>query len=480
MLVSGSLWAFALLNSSAYTPPNVHRVGKNESFASISRRYGTGYQTLIDANPGIVPEKLQPGALITIPARIKASASPASNKPGTYCVQNGDTDWSIARRFNIKPSQLHDLNPSIKWSTLQIGAKLNVPQASTLASKPASNSLRTIAQTPKAPAYGKHTVTANDNDWIVARGYGITLHQLHVLNPTVNWNRLQIGTKLTVPARNPSTIPYIATKRAKVIRDNVIVRSGAKSDASRVTMVEVGRIALVADRIGDWYKLKFDGGTVGWVRGDMLAPVTAAMLASYEQPSKPHVIRQRSQSQTRLARRQAPSSRPGRNSSPSSDGVVAYSGDRDGVIGTALDKLGTRYRYGATGNGAFDCSGFTGYTYSRHGVRLPRTAAEQFTRGKSVSKGELKKGDLVFFRTTRSSRISHVGIYLGDGRFVHASSGGGKVKVSELTDGYYANRFAGARRVMEGSSGSAEKAKATEPKHEESPKSEQKSEGPGR
>ena len=80
-----------------------------------------------------------------------------------------------------------------------------------------------------------------------------------------------------------------------------------------------------------------------------------------------------------------------------------------------------------------------------------------------MGKDNLKKGDLVFFKTTRSDRISHVGIYIGEGKFVHASSGGGKVRVNNLSDGYYSKRFAGAKRVAkadeEGSSKAASKSK---------------------
>jgi cell wall-associated NlpC family hydrolase len=116
------------------------------------------------------------------------------------------------------------------------------------------------------------------------------------------------------------------------------------------------------------------------------------------------------------------------------------------VVRTAYSYRGVRYRYGGSSRNGFDCSGFTSHVYRSKGVSLPRTAAQQFGRGKRVGKGELKAGDLVFFETTRRG-ISHVGIYAGDGKFVHASSGGGRVRVDTLESGYYRNRYRGARRV---------------------------------
>lgn len=133
------------------------------------------------------------------------------------------------------------------------------------------------------------------------------------------------------------------------------------------------------------------------------------------------------------------------------------------VVRTALAYRGVKYRFGATGNNAFDCSGFTRHVFNEKGVKLPRTAHEQFNKGKHVSSKEMKAGDLVFFHTTRSG-ISHVGIYAGDGKFVHASSSGGHVRVDRLDSGYYKNRLRGARRLKE----SKPKPK---PEHKSEPKS---------
>ncbi len=128
---------------------------------------------------------------------------------------------------------------------------------------------------------------------------------------------------------------------------------------------------------------------------------------------------------------------------------------------------GVPYRYGAASRSGTDCSGFALQVLRHEGIKMPRTAAEQSTRGQHVGAGDLKPGDLVFFHTSRGSRISHVGIYMGNGKFIHASSGGGKVQVNSLSEGYYHKRFATARRVAKVKHHETHAEKISKAKHED-------------
>ena len=118
------------------------------------------------------------------------------------------------------------------------------------------------------------------------------------------------------------------------------------------------------------------------------------------------------------------------------------------VISSAEEKLGSTYVYGDTGKAGFDCSGLVYSIYNDElGISIPRSSITQSTFGQQVSKSDLQEGDLVFFNTTGNG-VSHVGIYVGDGKFIHASSGQGKVMTSSLSEEYYQDRYVNATRVL--------------------------------
>jgi cell wall-associated NlpC family hydrolase len=124
---------------------------------------------------------------------------------------------------------------------------------------------------------------------------------------------------------------------------------------------------------------------------------------------------------------------------------------RDMLIGMAMQLRHVRYvRGGRDPSTGFDCSGFVRYVFSRAlGLELPNNSASQYLIGHIVHRNDMQPGDLVFFRTADrrgKGRISHVGIYVSDGRFIHSPRRGESVRVDNLSDSYWAKRFAGARR----------------------------------
>ncbi|WP_233250002.1 MULTISPECIES: C40 family peptidase [unclassified Limnohabitans] len=124
------------------------------------------------------------------------------------------------------------------------------------------------------------------------------------------------------------------------------------------------------------------------------------------------------------------------------------SGQATGLITQAMDLLGVPYRRGGTSEASgFDCSGFVRYLYENSvGQILPRRAEEQAHSTETIDRSELKPGDLVFFNTMKRA-FSHVGIYVGDGKFIHAPRTGKAVKVDDMRSAYWQKRFNGARRV---------------------------------
>lgn len=119
------------------------------------------------------------------------------------------------------------------------------------------------------------------------------------------------------------------------------------------------------------------------------------------------------------------------------------------IVATAKRYIGTPYRFGGTSPSGFDCSGFVQFVYGQHGISVPRTTTSQAGAGTTVSRRDLKAGDLVIFSNTYRAGPSHAGIYIGNGDFIHASSGSNSrgVTISNLNQNYYNSRFSYGRRV---------------------------------
>ena len=122
------------------------------------------------------------------------------------------------------------------------------------------------------------------------------------------------------------------------------------------------------------------------------------------------------------------------------------SADGYALSGTALSLRGAPYRLGGDDPSGFDCSGLVQYVYQQHGVAMPREVREQFRVGKTVDRGRLEPGDLVFFSTVAPG-ASHVGIVIGGDQFIHAPSERGVVRVENLSSQYWSTRYIGAKRV---------------------------------
>lgn len=442
ILRTSALWACLLLASASFAQ-TTHKIKKGETPEAIAVKYGVSKKALMNANPGVRENRLQIGQKLSIPGTASAvskktskNSAPAKGSGSGYAVRNGENDWTIARKFDLTTKQLHAMNPSVRWDRLQVGQKIRVPGASAPVAKTTRSS---SAQTISYASKGSIKIAEGDNDWIVARRLGITVAALHKLNPSVNWNRLRPGQTLVAPGKpkvQATQAVAITTKRVKVTRTDVNVRRKPTTNSELITQVDTGKVAMVIDRDGQWVKLRFSGGTEGWVRSDMLKPIKATQMVAENAKSGPS-----SRVATNVSKR---SSRTRQD-----DGFVVGGGpvSTTALLDTAFKYRGTRYTWGGTtSRGGFDCSGFVGTVYRQHGVQLPRTSIAMSRVGQTVDRSDLKEGDLLFFKTQRGTRVNHVGLYIGGGRFIHASSSGGKVQTDSLS-GYYSRRLAGAKRV---------------------------------
>ncbi|HSV75089.1 MAG TPA: NlpC/P60 family protein [Chthonomonadales bacterium] len=299
-----------------------------------------------------------------------------------------------------------------------------------------------------SPAAASRTVVISPGDTLdsLARRFGVATRDIARANDLRDTNAiLRDGVRLVIPDPPKPVIRPATMRQVSHVRgDRIAVRIGPHEGYRRVTLLDYGSRLTVTHRVGNWLQVEIPGGGRGWMREDFVAAGTAPRMVV---ASARRVVNERPTRRVNRVAAQPPrrSGRPTvarRSPRPEAPAPAAQTA----VVRTAFAYRGVRYRFAGSSPRGFDCSGFTSYVYRRKGVSLPHNAAQQFRRGQRVQKSEMKPGDLVFFTTTRRG-ISHVGIYAGKGKFVHASSGGGRVRVDTLRSGYYNERFRGARRV---------------------------------
>ena len=189
------------------------------------------------------------------------------------------------------------------------------------------------------------------------------------------------------------------------------MRSGAGTSYGVVSSLPDGTIVEIVGINNGWYKIQY-GGKTGYVSSDYMVTVKDSVGSR--------------------------STAEAASSSAIGDQIVAY----------AKQFLGVPYVYGGNGPNCFDCSGFTKYVYAHFGVTLNRTATDQLANGTAVSKSQLQPGDLVFFRANTTKPVSHVGIYIGNGQFIHASTNTYSVQIDRLDTGYYAGVYVYGRHIL--------------------------------
>ncbi len=189
------------------------------------------------------------------------------------------------------------------------------------------------------------------------------------------------------------------------------MRSGPGTGYSKVATLPDNATFQITGVNGSWYKISYNGQS-GYVSSEYVDTVKA--------------ITSRGESTTAAS------------TSSIGSQIVAY----------AKQFLGTPYVYGGNGPNCFDCSGFTKYVYAHFGVTLNRTATDQLANGTAVSKSQLQPGDLVFFRANTTKPVSHVGIYIGGGQFIHASTNTYSVQIDNLNTGYYNSVYVYGRHIM--------------------------------
>ena len=312
-------------------------------------------------------------------------------------VKSGETLYSVAHKYNSSIKEICKLNGLKRNAKIRSGKLLKVPG-------------KTVASTGSSQT-AKHKIQRGETLYSVARKYNTTLSKLKSLNGFSSNVHLKKGKFIKVPKRTSIAkndkklkivLPKSANKKLEIVRLYMKKKKEEKSLAFKKSAKKRRTVTMddIFFKSAQPYNMTFKRAG--------LSPVATA-------------------------------SRPNYNNTFASS-----------IIDIAKMKLGRKYVWGAVGRkGTFDCSGFTSYVYKKKGIHIPRTSFNQSKYGKFIPKANLKKGDLIFFDTSRKKKgyVNHVGIYMGNGKFIHASSAKKKVVITKLSN-FYAQRYRGARRPL--------------------------------
>lgn len=219
----------------------------------------------------------------------------------------------------------------------------------------------------------------------------------------------------------------------------VNLRSGPSTSYEAVDQASFGETAYIIGLNEGWYKVIYEE-KICYIRSDFM-DLTEIPYENNDSPKSPLFFRNGKSTGVAVS---ASALKAAENPDVQQPSVMPL-GER--MVAVARECLGVPYVWGGESMRGFDCSGLVYYVLKTLGFSPYRSTGDQYKMGTYVSKGDLKTGDLVFFAGTYKSGISHVGIYVGNGKFIHAPSSGDVVKYSDLTTGYYAEHYYGARRI---------------------------------
>lgn len=243
-------------------------------------------------------------------------------------------------------------------------------------------------------------------------------------NKTEKTEEQNTQTTITETKTEEPKVTPVTEKTMYVNTASIYMRKGAGTNYEVVDSLILNSSVIVTGEINDWYQVKVSGKT-GYIAKRLLSS-----KKTEESTTRSSEERTNNQEQT------------------TNNNVVTSKGEE--VVNYAKQYLKCKYVYGASGPSTFDCSGFTMYVFKHFGISLSHSATAQSKKGTYVAKENLQPGDLVFFKDYQTmDGIGHCGIYVGDGNFIHASSGTGYcVKLSTLLTGSYNTRYSTARRII--------------------------------
>lgn len=244
--------------------------------------------------------------------------------------------------------------------------------------------------------------------------------------------------------------PKVVLGKARITGNGVRLRSGPSLTSSTITYLYRTNTVDATALEGDWYKVVFNGKE-GYVSKDyveVFEPAAEQAPAAEETPAAedtPVLEESTPVAEPEVVEIVAEPEEAPLSARIAEPGVVTVGMK---LAEAARAYLGLPYTYGGSSERGFDCSGFTYFLFRKAGfTSVSRTATSQWSSGTVIDQSELQPGDLVFFSSTYSTSIEHVGLYIGDGQFIHSSSGRGCVTINSMSDWYYENHYYGCVHV---------------------------------
>jgi len=438
-----------------------HTVKRRDTLKKIAKKYGVSVAQIKKLNNFKKRVKLKKGMKIKValkePKKSKTTHSDTNNlvaKADTttsnknskilkllkgdkyYTVGSGDTLFSIAIKHKVSLKELMRLNHIGVTDIIKKGQKLRIPLTDYEKKLVADYKKKEAERKRLARLYKiethitKHTVKSGESLWKIAKKYGVSIADIKRLN--------NLGKKAVIHKGMVLVIKKETVMIPRKIKKVYIVKRG-----DTLWKIAKRNGVKIAD-IKKWNKL-----------GKKLVLKKGMKLTLYI-PNKELLKTDRLKKKSRVRVAKAKKSKHTRIASKRHhrrDPMSIFNDNHHNnaeVIRIAKRYLGRRYVWGAEGPNSFDCSGFTQYVMRKSkGIKIPRVSRRQAYYGKYVSRRNLKPGDLIFFDTSRRRRgyVNHVGIYIGNNKFIHASSARHRVVITSLERPFYKSRFKWGRRI---------------------------------
>lgn len=398
-----------------------YTVKGGDNLSAIASKYGTTVANIKQLN-NLKSDMIYVGQKLKLSGK-KITTSSASSKPtkpsnnsnttNTYTVKNGDYLYAIATKFDLTVSQVREMN-NLKTNVLYVGQKLKVSgKASTSTSKPKPKPTQSNTGSSTSTNNSASTYTVKSGDYLSKIGakFNISVAQIKDLN-NLSSDMIYVGQVLKVSGK-ASSKPSTSKPNPKPNTKPSTGQSNSSSSSSSTYKVQSGDyLSKIASKFGTTVaKIKQLNG----LQSDMIHVGQVLKVSGKATTTTPN--------------------------KPSGGGTIQVgkpSANAGSLIGNAKKFIGVPYVWAGSNPNGFDCSGYIYYTFNMSGKSIPRVNAKGY-HSLATPVSNPSPGDVVFFAGTYTAGISHLGIYLGNGQFIHAGNDG--VEISSLNQGYWKNHF---------------------------------------